>query len=155
LLAATIYPDPTTGQPSTNSVQQVALTGSPTGGTFTLTFRGQTTGPLAGNADSATVQSALAALSTVGAGNVLVSGPAGGPWQVQFPGPLAGGYVPPLTGDGSGLSGGNSPAVAVATQQETYTVNALGQALTTTDRAGSTHTYNYDVLGRQTADAVT
>ena len=40
-------------------------------------------------------------------------------------------------------------------QQETYTVNALGQSVTCTDRNGTVHTYSYDVLGRQTADAVT
>jgi len=38
---------------------------------------------------------------------------------------------------------------------ETYTVNALGQTLTMSDRDGNVHTYSYDVLGRQTADAVT
>jgi RHS repeat-associated protein len=39
--------------------------------------------------------------------------------------------------------------------QETYTVNALGQTTTYTDRDGNVHTYSYDVLGRQTSDAVT
>ncbi|HLJ97197.1 MAG TPA: RHS repeat-associated core domain-containing protein [Gemmataceae bacterium] len=38
---------------------------------------------------------------------------------------------------------------------QTYTYDALGEALTKTDRNGSTHTYSYDVLGRQIADAVT
>jgi RHS repeat-associated protein len=40
-------------------------------------------------------------------------------------------------------------------EQETYTVNALGQTLTATDRNGNVHTYTYDVLGRLTSDAVT
>jgi RHS repeat-associated protein len=40
-------------------------------------------------------------------------------------------------------------------QEVTYTVNALGQDLTLTDRDGNVHTYTYDVLGRQTSDAVT
>jgi len=39
--------------------------------------------------------------------------------------------------------------------EETTTVNALGQPLTFTDRNGNVHTYTYDVLGRQTSDAVT
>jgi RHS repeat-associated protein len=155
ILSAVQHPDPTSGQPSTNSVQQVTLTGSPTGGTFTLTFRGQTTAPLAYNADAATVQSALQALSTIGAGNALVSGSAGGPWQVQFTGALSGTYVPPLTGNGSGLTGGTSPAVAVATQQDSYQVNALGEVTQATDRNGNVHQYSYDVLGRLTANAVT
>src|SRR5207244_12488587 len=38
---------------------------------------------------------------------------------------------------------------------ETYTYNALGQVATKTERNGSTHAYSYDVLGRQTTDAVT
>jgi RHS repeat-associated protein len=42
-----------------------------------------------------------------------------------------------------------------SSQQETYTVNALGETLTKTDRNGSVHMYTYDVLGRQTVDAVT
>jgi YD repeat-containing protein len=39
--------------------------------------------------------------------------------------------------------------------EETATVNALGQHVTYTDRNGTVHTYSYDVLGRQTSDAVT
>jgi RHS repeat-associated protein len=42
-------------------------------GTYTLTHNGQTTSAIAWNATAATVQSALEALSTVGAGNVLVT----------------------------------------------------------------------------------
>jgi RHS repeat-associated protein len=39
--------------------------------------------------------------------------------------------------------------------QESYTVDALGENLTYTDRAGNVHSYTMDILGRQTADAVT
>ena len=42
-----------------------------------------------------------------------------------------------------------------ASQEETYTYNALGQIASMTDRNGSTHQYSYDVLGRQTSDTVT
>jgi YD repeat-containing protein len=42
-----------------------------------------------------------------------------------------------------------------SSEQETNTVNRLGDAKTVTDRNGTVHTYTYDVLGRQTADAVT
>ncbi len=52
-------------------------------------------------------------------------------------------YPDPATGQASSL------------YQESYTVNALGQNKTYTDRNGTVHTYAYDVLGRQTADAVT
>ncbi len=39
--------------------------------------------------------------------------------------------------------------------EETYTVNALGQNITYTDRDGNVHGYTFDVLGRPTSDAVT
>jgi RHS repeat-associated protein len=42
-----------------------------------------------------------------------------------------------------------------SSQQETATANALGQALTQTDRNGNVHTLSYDVLGRVVSDAAT
>jgi YD repeat-containing protein len=42
-----------------------------------------------------------------------------------------------------------------SSQQDTYTVDALGEVLTATDRNGTTHTYSYDILGRLSSDAVT
>ena len=42
-----------------------------------------------------------------------------------------------------------------STYQESYTVNALGQQKTFTDRAGNVHTLTYDILGRVTSDAIT
>jgi RHS repeat-associated protein len=88
-----------------DEVQQVALSGSPTGGTFKLTFNSQTTAPIASNATAAAVQSALQ--PSIGAGNALVAGPAGGPWLVRFANQLAGTNVPEMTADGSGLTGGS------------------------------------------------
>ncbi|QJW98452.1 RHS repeat-associated core domain-containing protein [Frigoriglobus tundricola] len=252
---------------STDAVQDIVLTGSPTGGTFTLTFGGQTTSAIAYNASAATVQTALQALTSVGSGNVTVSAaPSGSGWEVWFTGTLASSYQTAITGNGAGLTGGTSPAVAVtaisaggdaghaaivtdpagnvartytdaegrtvrtiqdftngvvtgtsnattgytynavgtasvtayqtgggvqvtayaygvsattgstitsndivgiteypdgtsglasSAQEVTTTVNALGQALTSTDRNGNVHTYSYDVLGRQVSDAVT
>jgi hypothetical protein len=72
-----------------DSVQQVSLTGNPTGGTFTLTFNGQTTSAIAYNASAATVQSALQALSSIGSNNALVAPAASGGWTVRFAGTLA------------------------------------------------------------------
>ena len=46
-----------------NEVQSVTILGSPTGGTFTLTWNGQTTAAIAYNADAATVQAALRLLA--------------------------------------------------------------------------------------------
>ena len=80
----------------------VTLTGTPTAGTFTLSVGGQTTAGIAYNATATAVQSALAALSNVGTGNVIVTGSAGGPYSVTFS-PVIG----PLTANGSGLTGGS------------------------------------------------
>lgn len=58
---------------STNATYTLTAGGSPpTAGTFTLTYVGQTTGNIAHNATAAAVQTALEALSTIGAGNVEV-----------------------------------------------------------------------------------
>jgi RHS repeat-associated protein len=40
-------------------------------------------------------------------------------------------------------------------EQVSYQVNALGEDKTFTDRIGNVHAYSFDVLGRETADAVT
>jgi autotransporter-associated beta strand protein len=53
-------------------------------GTYVLTFNGQTTYPLAWNATPAAVQAALESLPTVGAGNIAVSGTAGGDMTFVF-----------------------------------------------------------------------
>ena len=42
-----------------------------------------------------------------------------------------------------------------ASERDVYTTNALGERTSFTDRAGTTHAYAYDVIGRQTTDAVT
>jgi hypothetical protein len=55
-----------------------------TSGTFTLSYAGQTTSAIAYNASTTTVQSALQALSTIGAGNVTVTGNPGR-WTVVTP----------------------------------------------------------------------
>jgi hypothetical protein len=69
--------------------------GSSAAGTFTLTFGGQTTSSLAFNAPVGTVQTALESLSTIGAGNVIVSGGAGS-YAVYFIGALAGADQPAM-----------------------------------------------------------
>ena len=57
----------------TNETQTVRVTNA-TDGTFTLTFAGQTTAPIAWNATAAAVQSALEALSNVEPGDVVATG---------------------------------------------------------------------------------
>lgn len=97
----------------TNEVQTVTISGSPTGGNITLSFRGAPTDPLAHNASAATVQDALESLSTIGAGNVIVTGSAGGPYTVTFVNGLGQRNVDTL-GVSHALTGGTTPNVAVA-----------------------------------------
>lgn len=113
-----------------SEVQTVTITGSPTGGTFTLTFNGQTTAGIAYNAAAAAVQSALEALSNIAPGDVVV---AGGPLPgtsvtVTFSGTYAGTDVAQMTASGAGLTGGTTPAVAVTTTTPGGTGNAIGWA---------------------------
>lgn len=99
----------TTGE---NETQTVSITGTPTGGTFTLTFRGQTTGNIAFDAAAAAVESAFEALSTVGAGNGTVSG-SNPNFTVTFTGDLANTPLPLITA-ADALTGGSSPEVVIA-----------------------------------------
>lgn len=99
-----------------NEKQSVVKTGGPAGGTFTLTFGGQTTTPIAYNAIASVVEAALAALSTIGVGNVkVVTVPLG--WLVEFTGSLRRTNVAAMTEDHTGLTGGTSPTIAIVTEQ--------------------------------------
>lgn len=103
--------------PKSNEVQSVAITGGPTGGTYTLTYSGQTTAGIAYDATAAAVRSALEALSNIGAGNVSTSGGPhpGSAVTVTFTGVLAGTDVAQMTASAASLTGGTSPAVNVST----------------------------------------
>ncbi len=104
-------------QKELDEIQTVTITGAPTGGTFTLTFGANTTGAIAYNASAATVQAALVALASIGAGNVTVTGSAGGPWTVEFTGSLGFASQAALTKNAAGLTGGTSPNVAIVEAQ--------------------------------------
>lgn len=97
-----------------NEIQTAVILGAPTGGTFTLGFGGQTTAPLAYNAAAAAVQAALTALTSIGAGNVTVTGSAG-QYLVTFTGALAAKDVSTLVGNGALLTGGTNMSVKTAT----------------------------------------
>lgn len=95
-----------TGGTGTYATQEIAIDGGPTGGTFTLSFGGQTTAGIAYNASASTVQTALQALSSIGSGNATVEAQvAGGPYNVTFAGPLVGPQAL-ITGNPASLTGG-------------------------------------------------
>ena len=112
----------TAGQSATNEVHELQLLGTYTAGTFTVTYNfgagNVTTGAIAYNATAATVQTALAALTGVGAGNVAVTGGPGpsSPWFISWIGTFTGTSVTPGTVNGSGLTGAGT--VTITTQQD-------------------------------------
>lgn len=113
--AADVAPDqPVCGS---SEVQTITITGTPTGGDFTLTFDGQTTAAIAFDAAAAAVQSALEALSNIAPGDVVCTGGPlpGAAVTVTFGGTLAGTDVPQMTANDAGLTGGTDPAVVIAT----------------------------------------
>lgn len=110
-----------------NEIQ--SLTVAATAGKYRLAFKGESTPELAYNAPPATVQSALEALSGIGAANVTVSGGPGdgsgsAPYTITFDGALhdkAEGAMTVESGPDTPLSGGAGASVGVI---------AVGAALT-------------------------
>ncbi len=137
---------------STNAVQTITFGGTVTGGTYTLTFNGQTTSAITYNANAATIQAALAALSTIGAGNVAVSGT--GPFNVTFQNALGGQSLPTMTAQ-SFLTGTNPSVTATTT---TAGSNALGTGSLVLDggtlksNAAATFPFSFTVGGNATLD---
>ena len=85
-----------------------------TGGTFTLSFGGQTTSALANNASASTIQTALAGLTSVGAGQVSVRPIEGSTrtYDIVFFNPT---ITSLLSIDASGLTGGSGTVTAIET----------------------------------------
>lgn len=84
-------------------IQSVALDSTTHGGTFTLTFSGQTTAAIPWNATNDEIVAALEALSTIAVGDIAVTGQFP-EWIVTFQGALTGSQ-PAMTGSAAGLVG--------------------------------------------------
>lgn len=109
---------------SGNRVQVVTITGTPTGGTFTLAIGGAVSAPIAYNAASSAVQTAVRAISSLWAG-ATVSGSAGGPYTITLS--PVGGPAAQIVADGSALTGGTDPAAVVAQSPDSDTnLRAIG-----------------------------
>lgn len=114
LIAADNTVGPYTGD-STDEVQTLTEGGSGLT-SFTISFGGQTTASLDDDATAAQVQAALEALSTIGEGNVTVTGGplASGPFTVAFVGDLANANVAQMTTTPTGGTGTVTVATTVA-----------------------------------------
>jgi RHS repeat-associated protein len=134
----------TTQGGTANEVQRVGYTKTYapiSGGTFTLTYSGQTTGNIAYNASAATVQAALEALSNIGTGNVdvtkLTDSSESQTWQVTFQGSLAGTNAAQITINTLGLDYGYTFTKVEVTVTEGYTASEV-QVVTLSDATGGT-----------------
>jgi hypothetical protein len=118
------------GTTEQNETQQIAITGTPTGGTFALTFRGQTVN-VAFDATAAQVVAALETLSTVNTGDVAATGGAlpGTPVVVEFRGQYQDQDVPAMTVNSAGLTGGTTPTAAITTPQAGGGTGSVGGGL--------------------------
>ena len=117
---------PTAG---TDAVQTVTVTGTPTGGTFKLKYRGHTTTALAYNAADTAITAALEALPAIGAGGVVASGTLATGTTVTFGGRLGSLAVQLLQPVNVKLTGGTAPDVTVADTTPGVTATGRGAAL--------------------------
>jgi hypothetical protein len=97
-----------------NEIQRIAISGNPDGGTFTLTYAGQTTAGIAWNASASTIATALIALSNIdamtGTGGPMPNATA----SMEFGGSLASTDVAEMTINVGSLTK-TAPSVTVAT----------------------------------------
>lgn len=120
-----------------NDLQRVTITGSPTGGTFTLSIGATPSAAIDFDATAAEVETALSGISGY-TGSVDVQGDPGGPYIVEFIGAKAGTDVPTMTANAAGLTGGSTPGVTVRAinNGDTGTVG-YGHIGTIADRASA------------------
>jgi len=113
-LIANLTGEDITESGGTAEAQTITVTGTPTGGTYNLTYDGDTTAAIPYNATATQVANALAALDTLDAGDIAVTGGPhpGTPIVVTFD--ISAGDVALMTATPT-LTGGTSPAVTVTT----------------------------------------
>jgi hypothetical protein len=91
--------------------EEQTITIDATGGTFTTTWNGQTTAPIAYDATAAQFQAAMEALSNVGAGNIAVWKTAALVFRYAFRDALGSANQAAATTTATGLTGGAGTAV--------------------------------------------
>lgn len=138
-----------------NEVQTLA-TSTATGGSFKLSFRGQTTAAIAFGATSTQIRDALRALSTIGSTGVSASGgPANSaPVVITFDGVLvAGANQPLIETDTSLLTGGTTTGFSETTRgQAANVVEVLQGTFLVPEPAGANFGYYRPALSGDTID---
>jgi flagellar hook-associated protein 2 len=97
---------------ATPEVQTVSLSGSPDDGSFTLTYRGETTSDIDYDATADEIEEALEALSTVNSGDITVSSSIGNGTTFEFASSL--GNVDMLMIKSSLTNGGNPVTASIS-----------------------------------------
>jgi hypothetical protein len=111
--------DGITMSPGVSEVQQVTFTGTPTGGTFKLRFKGAETAAITYSATPATLitnmTAALVALATIGASGVVITNPSGVIYSVTFSGSAMTSMQQPMMElSNNSLTGGSSPTATIS-----------------------------------------
>ncbi len=139
----------------TDEIQTITLASTIAGDSFYITYAGQTTTDIAYDAAAATVQSALEVLSNVTAGDILVTGSAGGPWTLTFDQLLANTNVDQVTGD-AGTDEIQTITLGSTVAGDTFDITYSGQTTTMIDYMASAETVQaaLEVLSNITAGDV-
>jgi len=114
-----------------DAIQTITLTGTPTGGTWTISYGGYTTTALAPNASASVVQAALVALTSIGTGNCTVASPVAFNYTVTFTGTLGNKPIAPLTTDGHLLTPTTTITVETTTPGSTASSGPTGVVIPT------------------------
>ncbi len=131
-IATNIVTNP--GSAGVNAVQVLTVTPAVSGGTFTITYGGSTTGPIAYDPNPTNlannIQAALYALLTInnssGVPNTTVTALTGTTFQVTFQNALGATNQPILTTNNAGLTGSNGPVTVTQPTTGTYVVTFGG-----------------------------
>lgn len=145
-----------------NERQFIALTGAPTGGTFTLSFNDPVSGisgtsaDIAFDASATDVQTAIETGITELIGDIQVTGgPLAGSVRIEFLGELAGTNVAEFTVGTNSLTGGSNPKVdirslenaAIGTiQNDDAIITVAPASVAETDSGTTTLTFTVDLL---------
>ena len=121
--------------------------GLATGGTFTLSYNAEETGTIAENANAATVETAVEALTVIVAATVTGAGTGGDPWVITIDNPK---IILAVTGDGSLLT----PAVALNLTETTPGVTTVKEVTTVDIGAASGGTFTLTVDAQTTSNIV-